>query len=760
MIKKIFLVHHTHMDIGYTDQPAEVLDQQLRFLDAAIALGGRDSRFHWTIESAYLLKDYLRNRQPEAVEALFRLLRNGQFELGAFEVQPLTELMTQPELIESVGFAAAIGRKEGFPVENAMLNDIGGFAAMLPSALASQGVRFLTCGVGAFQVFLPWARLPHLFHWEDAGGKRLLVWNLGIDRDGTPWDSRELMAVYGMGANFVIQPYLRYFELGTDRQVELEGEKKAMTEPPDAPFRRLEARLEHEHYPYEEIMLQYGGDNRWPSAFLTELLQRIGAEGSLPPIELTTPSRFFRFMLDKYAGDIPVRRGVITDPWITRVNPAPEPLKYFLAAQRRRQYIENRGGAVSETLKEHLALYADHTCGLSEWHAPELNTDAVPNDPVFENLRASWRSKRRYAEAADAESADILRRWVNRHTAASALTLFNHASVPQSGIVELTLGRDLPQLEALALPDGTKLTWQETGHQRYWVEVPEVPPGAVIPLTAGFGPVPEYFVKAPETLEPLPAALEATHFHCDFDLATGRIRRLTSADGAVVYGDGSLFEVKLQLPENYVLNWEEAGMRPLRDSRFPEAEITRCGLRHQGAVGWCVEQRGTLAERVNYRLLMAIYRNRPYIDVECFLDKTAHRELESIYLACQLAGRASDWGIGQHGWEIDPARDLLPGSMRDLFYAPRGARLRTPEFTAMMQGFDAPVLHLGRPRLFAWDAERDFRGEPAAFYWNIYQNLLVSDCPAWQPILNSFRFRLFLGAPEEFPPAPDSLQIA
>ena len=36
MIKKIYLTHHTHMDIGYTDLPEEVMNQQRTFLDRAI----------------------------------------------------------------------------------------------------------------------------------------------------------------------------------------------------------------------------------------------------------------------------------------------------------------------------------------------------------------------------------------------------------------------------------------------------------------------------------------------------------------------------------------------------------------------------------------------------------------------------------------------------------------------------------------------------------------------------------------------------
>ena len=163
MIRKIYLIHHTHMDIGYTDQPEEVLNQHLTFLDDAVSLAGRYPDFCWTIESAYLLKEYLRCRRPGAAEALLDLLRSGRFEVGAFEFQPLTELLTEKELAESVRYAAELGQKEHFKVETALLDDIGGYAQGLPSAFAANGIRNLVAGIGSFQVFIPWADLPHLF---------------------------------------------------------------------------------------------------------------------------------------------------------------------------------------------------------------------------------------------------------------------------------------------------------------------------------------------------------------------------------------------------------------------------------------------------------------------------------------------------------------------------------------------------------------------------------------------------------------------
>ncbi|MEI8078805.1 MAG: hypothetical protein WCH61_04145, partial [bacterium] len=333
-LKKIFIVHHTHLDIGYTDQPLEVLDQQLGFLDLAAQYGAERPDFFWTIESAYLLKDYIRNRPPAMVEKIFALLRAKQMELMALEVQPLTDMFSGAGLLDAVAYAKKLARQHGFKVKCAMLDDIGGWAGGFPAALALGKVPYLVAGTGALQVFLPWAKLPHLFYHHSPDGHRVLVWNLGANRLCKPQDAKELLAVYGMAANQIILPYLDYFKLGRDRQVEAEGGAAQPQRPPELVYRELEDRLAAEQYPYAEVLLQYGGDNRWPSQFLPELLEQINRRQQLPPLELTTPVRFFEFMEKKYGKRIPQLTGVLADPWVYRVSPAPVPLKTFRAAQR------------------------------------------------------------------------------------------------------------------------------------------------------------------------------------------------------------------------------------------------------------------------------------------------------------------------------------------------------------------------------------------------------------------------------------------
>ncbi|MBQ7652038.1 MAG: hypothetical protein IJS15_13825, partial [Victivallales bacterium] len=164
MIKKVYLVHHTHFDIGYTDLPEEVVQQHVCNIDMAIRLAQENPAFRWTLESGSFVEYYLARRSHEAGEALLSLLRCGQFEVEALNMQMLTETAGGAELVRNVSITVESGRRHGYEVETAMLDDIGGYASYLPSILSQYGVKYFIAGVGACQSYPPWAKLPHLFY--------------------------------------------------------------------------------------------------------------------------------------------------------------------------------------------------------------------------------------------------------------------------------------------------------------------------------------------------------------------------------------------------------------------------------------------------------------------------------------------------------------------------------------------------------------------------------------------------------------------
>ena len=769
-IRDVHLVHHTHMDIGYTDLPHEVMHQHLRHLDHAVALcsgnGARreQERFYWTCESAFLVEQYLACRSAAQGRQLLDCLRQGWIELQAFLTQPLTELPGADELIECVRYAAELGRREGFPVTCAMIDDIGGYAGRLPTVLQGVGVRYLVSGVGAFQVHLPWADLPHLFYLEAKDGARTLIWNLGIDRTRTPQDMARLGAVYGQGALYLVMPFRKDLTGVASRGVEVDLESEVVTDEARERFGELEARLAAEGYPYPELLLQYGGDNRGPDEDLVELLDQINRAADMPAVRLTTPSRCLAAMEARYSQRIPVIRGVLTDPWNLRANPQPTPLKAYREAQRTLRSAYARcallgqspspaGDAkLSEDAMRDLMLYSDHTCGLSEWGWEKVYDSARgTRDPEFDRYRDSWRANRLYAESALRSSQRLAMRGRGRARPADGdvgerIAVFNECAYPAAGPVALYLGRDHQEMNALYdVQTGAPVPFQRVSRNRYVVLSPLIPGYGVRDLRPEFGSARRQEVRHEGD------SIGNGILELAIDRRTGRVRSLRSLStgkewlrpesetglGEVVY------EVIAGMPPGPV----QSGMgRTLRRQRIASVPVA-AAVTAAGPVFWEVvaDERvagsgGEIRIRKTYRL----YADAPRVDVRVRVDKPESAEKECISVVFPFSGECSGAVFDQNIGTVSPTDDLVPGAMQDLFYAHSWGLLRQEDAGIILIPIDAPAVQIGHIRTGEWAQDFPFVPGGASWIVQLYQNLLNTDCPIWQDILDEFRFVLWL----------------
>src|SRR6185295_18353549 len=85
----VFAVHHSHLDIGYTDLQGAVLRHHLAYLDTALELAAQtggwpdDARFRWNVESLWPLQRWLAARPAAARDALAQLVGAGRIEVCA-----------------------------------------------------------------------------------------------------------------------------------------------------------------------------------------------------------------------------------------------------------------------------------------------------------------------------------------------------------------------------------------------------------------------------------------------------------------------------------------------------------------------------------------------------------------------------------------------------------------------------------------------------------------------------------------------------
>jgi len=181
----IHLIHHTHLDIGYTHVQEEVERLQWDHLEEALRLGEQseelpaEARFVWHPETVWAVETYLENHGPEENERLLDGIRRGWIHLDALHTNLLTGIATGEGLIRALEPGQRLAERTGVPVRSAMFTDIPGFAWGLVSVLAGAGIRYFSVGpnrghrIGAFLSALG----DRPFWWESPNGEhRVLVW--------------------------------------------------------------------------------------------------------------------------------------------------------------------------------------------------------------------------------------------------------------------------------------------------------------------------------------------------------------------------------------------------------------------------------------------------------------------------------------------------------------------------------------------------------------------------------------------------------
>ena len=78
-IRRILVLCHSHLDIGFTRPPDEVARDYKDNIDSAIRLTRENPDFRWTIESTWMLEEWLRRTDDlTLIDRLGKLLREGE----------------------------------------------------------------------------------------------------------------------------------------------------------------------------------------------------------------------------------------------------------------------------------------------------------------------------------------------------------------------------------------------------------------------------------------------------------------------------------------------------------------------------------------------------------------------------------------------------------------------------------------------------------------------------------------------------------
>jgi len=414
--KTIYLLHHSHVDIGYTQVQAEVQRIQWRNLERALryAEESRDhpvgERFKWNTEVMWPLVTWLRRATPEKRDRMIAAVRHGDIELDALFANELTALCRPEELMQLVAPARRLADSIGVPLTSAMISDIPGYTWGIVPVLAQNGVKYFSIGTNVFDHI--GHILPEMgdkpFYWESPSGQeRVLCW------------------IHGKGYSM--------FHGGGQHSVENALREKEV-------FNYLKT-LREKAYPYDIVALRYniGSDNGPPDSLLAEAVRRWNEKYYSPRMVIATVGELFSVFEERYGKELPVLSGDLTPYWSDGAySSALETVMNRASAERIVQAsvlwsMLPQGRMPEEAFRkawEDILLYDEHTWG--SW-----NSISDPESPF---TLSQWKTKRAFALRADSSTRRLLATALQEmrlRPAGDTVTVINTLSWPRTGIVRL-----------------------------------------------------------------------------------------------------------------------------------------------------------------------------------------------------------------------------------------------------------------------------------------------------------------------------------
>ncbi|MGB2861975.1 MAG: polysaccharide lyase family protein, partial [Sedimentisphaerales bacterium] len=407
---EIYILHHSHVDIGYTHVQTEVERKHWKYFEQVIELARKTadypagSAFKWNVEVLWAVDSFLKQASPEDRKAFFDAVKKGWIGLDALYGNELTALCRPEELVHLVDYARTLRQQNDVTIDSAMITDVPGYTWGIVPVLAQSGVKYFSVGPNRGHrigyTLSTWGDKP--FYWESPSGRQsILCW------------------VAGEGYSF--------FHSGR-----LDGGRL---------FDYL-GRLGDSEYPYDIIQLRYsiGGDNGPPDPDMSDFVKKWNEKYAYPRLVVATTTEMFREFEQRYASKIPRVRGDFTPYWEDGAGSSAAETSINRDAAERLVQTEtlwamlNPAGYPAEQFQEawrNVILYDEHTWG----------AHCSISQPESDFTKAQWKIKQAFTLNADLQSRNLLNNALAGHRAkakqVTAIDVFNTCSWTRTDLVIL-----------------------------------------------------------------------------------------------------------------------------------------------------------------------------------------------------------------------------------------------------------------------------------------------------------------------------------
>jgi len=376
----VYVLPHSHTDIGYTEiQPAVEAKQVQNLLDGIGAARRtanypEGARFVWNVEVLWAADLYLNRLNQAQREDFIAAVKKGQVALNGMYLNELTGLCRPEELIQLFRFGTKLTKLTGVPLEAAMISDVPGYTWGTVTAMNQAGIKYFSTAPNHFDrigtILREWENKP--FYWIGPDEKsKVLVW--------IPFWGYAMSHVY------------HHFSLN------LVGD--------------LVNGLESRHFPYDIAYVRWSGhgDNAAPDPEICDFIKDWNAKYTYPKFIISSARDAFRAFEERYGDKLPKVRGDWTPYWEDGAGSSA--LETAMNRQSSERLVQAQTlfamsndskypASAFEAAWRNILLYSEHTWGA--W--------CSVSEPERKETREQWAIKRSYAEQADRQSRELLDR--------------------------------------------------------------------------------------------------------------------------------------------------------------------------------------------------------------------------------------------------------------------------------------------------------------------------------------------------------------
>ena len=381
--KTIYILPHSHTDIGYTDIQTSIEEKQVENLREGIRFARETADypegagFVWNVEVSWAADLYLNRLGEKEQEQFFDAVTKGWISINGMYLNELTGLCRPEELLRLFRYSTQLAGETGIPVDAAMISDVPGYTWGTVTAMAQAGIRYFSVAPNYFDrigdILVQWENKP--FYWVGPSGKeKVLVW---IPFKGYAWSHTIPELNDKNAADFLSQ-------------------------------------LEKLDYPYDIAYMRWSGhgDNSVPEPQICDFVRDWNAKYAWPRFIISSTSEAFRAFESAYGSMLEEVRGDWTPYWedgagssaletgINRntADRLTQAAALFALTDPKSYPSKEFDEAWKQTL-----LYSEHTWGA--W--------CSITDPENKMTVEQWDIKRGYAEKAQQMSIDLLHKVVH-----------------------------------------------------------------------------------------------------------------------------------------------------------------------------------------------------------------------------------------------------------------------------------------------------------------------------------------------------------